>query len=694
VQNGDEDGIDCGGLSCAPCTAISYIVTPPASPTNVAPIDFKVSFSQSVLPNILSSASLTLLSNSCTNCQFLSISSNGPQGTDFTVSFYPVSDGLASFFIPANLVYNQGAGNAASLSYIVNFISSAPSFNVSVSVSPTRFSPKFVVSFDRVVSLISPSTVSALLLLYSTNAVSVSIAPLGSTQTAFLVTVLPRVDGYVAFQVPPSIVVDAAGNANRVGSGFSTALFVTQPPVYYVSSSGSPTNTVVFIVTFSAPVIFTNTSLNALLLAACSNALSVDFQANSTTVYTIRVQPISQGVVTFLMPAALASDVLGNLNAAAVTPSSVVYDSLGIQLLCYALSTPTYQLPVFSIYFSEPVSALLLSANSVLSGCANCSAVNISGSGQYFSVTVTPLGYPGPANGILTTVSLNFPAGIVYDAAGNPSSSAACNSAIVVDTRPLSVSVAASISPTNSYPVFLVKFSKPVLGFSSSQIGSQLLAAISGGSAVSIYLGALLPLYSSYQVIVTPQALPQPLSVTMYVPASICVDATQRFNLRSNNVTIVYNTVGPTYAIARSSPPGIPTRAYPVFTIQFTDSVFTFGPNVATTSTLTQWIINALNVSVVVCPSQIPNSKFNITVTPVIDGNVTLYFPPGIATDSVGNGNLPGLPVTILFAATGPAIYASRAGSSPTRSMMLVFNLYVLRGPLAGAGTKIKSCLK
>jgi hypothetical protein len=219
------------------------------------------------------------------------------------------------------------------------------------------------------------------------------------------------------------------------------------------------------------------------------------------------------------VPAGVATDAAGNGNAAAAQASQV-FDTQPPSLAISDSVSGIAEGPVtFAFAFSEPVSGF--SADDIL--VSGGSKGTFAGSGANYSLLVTP--NPNSSG----TITVDVPAAVATDAAGNPNTAAA-QASQVFDTQPPSIAISDSVGDIAGGPVtFSFAFSKAVTGFSADDI------LVSGGSK-----GTFAGSGANYSLVVTPNPNSTG-TITVDVPAAVATDATGNPNTAAQ-ATQVFDT--------------------------------------------------------------------------------------------------------------------------------------------------------
>ena len=440
------------------------------SPTNAYPI-FQVTFSESVVGFSNNSAYISLFAV-FSNARTLSVSQGSQNSTVFNITVIPVTQGAVTLlYFPANLAFDSiGNGNLAATNAVtVLYASIGPVYTIaSLSVSPSNSNPVFSVTFDQNVIGFGVGGSLVALLAACNNALSVSVvAASGSIQ--FTVSVTPASVGNVTFQLPANVAFDSVGNGNLASINSVVVFFDNTPPIASLNLLTTSPNHInpSFLVLFNKPVLgFTQNQVAGILKSSISPSpfqVTVSSASTNNTMFLLTISPSSQGLLTVIIPRGVAIDSAGNVNVESNT-ASFTFDTIGPIFTVTTGPSPTNQFPVFTVTFDAPVADFAGKQSVVLSSCSNALNVTISGSGSTYFITVTPLR--------LGSVSLQLPAGISVDAAGNPSL-AQISPAIIMFNNQGPVPTIIVLTPlTNQAPSFEIVWNQNVVGFNDSLASS------------------------------------------------------------------------------------------------------------------------------------------------------------------------------------------------------------------------------
>ena len=607
------------GNAAAPQFSIEFDGTGPgvllasteSSPTNSSPIPVTITFDEPISDLLVSD--LVVGNGSAGNLS--------GTGADYTVDITPGGSGTVTVDLPADVVADAaGNGNIAAVQFSILSDTSLPTAQISsLASSPTNTSPiPVIITFDEPISGLLASD------LVVGNGSAGNLSGSGADYT---VDITPGSSGTVTVDLPADVAADAAGNGNAAANQFSIEYDSSQPSVLIASSETSPTNAspIPVTITFEEPVTgFTQGDL------VISNGSPSNFSGSDAS-YTATITPAGDGMITVDIPANVAINGAGNGNAAA-PQFSIEFDGTGPGvLLASTESSPTNSSPIpVTITFDEPISDLLISDLVV----GNGSAGNLSGTGADYTVDITPGGSG--------TVTVDLPADVVADAAGN-GNIAAVQFSVLSDTSPPTAQISSLAgSPTNTSPIpVIITFDEPVSGLLASDL------VVGNGSA-----GNLSGSGADYTVDITPGGSG---TVTVDLPADVAADAAGNGNAAAIQFSIEYDISQPSVLLASTETS--PTNASPIpVTITFEEPVtgFTQGDLVITNGS----------------PSNFSGSDASYTanITPAGDGIITVDIPANVAIDGAGNGNAAAPQFSIEFDGTGPGVLLASTESSPTNS--------------------------
>jgi|688.fasta_scaffold23724_2 hypothetical protein len=512
----------------------------------------------------------------------------------------PNSTGTITVDVPAGVV-TDAAGNpntaAAQASQV--FDTQAPSLAISDDVSGTAAGPvTFSFGFSEPVFGFSADDILV------SGGSKGTFAGSGANYS-LLVTPNPNSTGTITVDVPAVAAADAAGNPSTAAQ--ASQIFDTQPRSLTITDDvsgidgGITSSPVTFSFAFSEPV--AGFSADDILVSGGSKGAFAGSGANYSLLVT--PNPNSTGTITVDVPAGAATDTAGNPTSAALQAIQV-FDTQSPSLAITDDVSGTAAGPVtFSFAFSEAVAGF--SADDIL--VSGGSKGTFAGSGANYSLLVTP--NPNSSG----TITVDVPAAVATDAAGNPSTAAA-QASQVFDTQPPSLAISDSVSGIAEGPVtFSFAFSEAVAGFSADDI------LVSGGSK-----GAFAGSGANYSLLVTPNPNSSG-TITVDVPAAVATDAAGNPNTPAAQASQIFDTQPPSITISDSV---VDIAGGPVtFSFAFSKAVTGFSADdiLVTNGSKGAFAGSGANYTLLVTPN--PNST----------GTITVDVPAAVATDATGNPN-------------------------------------------------------
>ena len=360
--------------------------------------------------------------------------------------------------------------------------------------------------------------------------------------------------GTVIASIPAAVVTDSGTNPNAASTSTDNMVtFDGVVPTVTINQGAAqvdPTSTspIVFDVVFSEAVTgfdatdisFTGSTVGGTLVAVISGA---------GPAYTVTVTGMTgSGTVVASIPAAAATDVGGNPNAASTsTDNSVTFDGVGPTVTINqgaAQVDPTGTAPItFDVVFNEAVTGFdATDINFAGSTVGGTLVAVVSGAGPAYTVTVTGMTGSG-------TVVASIPAAAATDVGSNASAaSTSTDNSVTFDGTGPTVTIEQAIGqadPANAEPInFTVTFSEPATGFAT---GDVTLGGTAGATTAVVTGGPTV-----YNVAVSGVASSG--TVTVSVAAGVATDTLGNPNAAStstdNSVTVV---------LAGPAATGIPT---------------------------------------------------------------------------------------------------------------------------------------
>ncbi|WP_417493245.1 Ig-like domain-containing protein [Maricaulis sp.] len=439
-----------------------------------------------------------------------------------------------------------------------------------------------------------------------------SVAGSGTTYTA---TLTPTNTGTLSIKVAAATVIDADTNANTESNTLSVEADITDPTVVIATSASSPVAaafTATF--TFSKPV--TGFTVDDLVL---TNATASGFSGSGAE-YSATIQASASGTVKVDVPGASAQDTGARDNVAATT-LTVQADAVAPTVTLTSSAVGPVSAPfTLNLDFSEAYSGFTIADLVVVNGVAT----NIQRAGDDLTATITPT-----ATGTLT---VDVAGGAFQDTAGN-NNTAATQFTIesTADGAPTVVIATTSASPVGgSFPV-TVTFSEAVTGFLFTDVlivnGTTSNESISG----NVY---------SFDVVPSVDG-----PVTVDVPAGVAQDGDLNDNLAATQLSLTADVSVPTVAIT-SAAVGPVAGSFDV-TLTFSEAM---DRVVASTLTVGNGAVTAISGS---------DAVYVATISPTIDGTVTVDIAADAATDLAGNGNTAATQFSIAAVLGSPTLVIS-----------------------------------
>lgn len=270
-----------------------------------------------------------------------------------------------------------------------------------------------------------------------------------------------------------------------------------------------------------------------------------------------------------------------------------------------------------SFTFTEAVTGFVTSDIVVTNGVAN----NLTGSGLNYTADIFT-----DASG---TVTVDVPANVAVDGAGNANTAATQLSIEADKTAPT-----VAISTTSSDPVSgpftaIVTFSEAVTGLEVSDF------VVLGGSAANLAGSG-----TNYTIEVTPEG---DGTVTIDLPAGSAFDAANIGNADAPTLTIESDGSAPGVAITTVSSDPVSGAFTATFT--FTEGVTGFALGDISVGNGSASNFSATSASV-----------YTADITPAADGAVTVDVAASVAADAAGNGNTAAPQFSITNDATAPTV--------------------------------------
>ncbi|CAA0108082.1 Uncharacterised protein [BD1-7 clade bacterium] len=534
---------------------------------------------------------------------------NATSASVYTVLVTPASDGNVTLDIAANAA-NDSAGNGntqATQFAVLNDVTQPTVQITSAETGPVNAPFMATVTFSEAVTGFGVSDL---------NSGNASLGQFVATSASvYTVLVTPTSDGNVTLNIAADAAEDLAGNGNTQATQFAILNDVTLPTVQIASTETGPVNApFTATVTFSEAVSgFDIADINSV------NAGLSQFVATSASVYTVLVTPTTDGNVTLDIAANAANDSAGNGNTLA-TQFAILNDVIQPTVLITSTASGQVNAPfTATVTFSEAVTGFDIA--DLNGGNANLSQF-VATSTSVYTVLVTPT-----SDG---DVTLDVAANAANDSAGNGNIQATQFAVLNDVTRPTVEIASTETSPVNAPFTATVTFSEAVTGFGMSDLNS-------GNARLSQFVATSA---SVYTVLVTPSS---DGNVTLNIAVDAAEDTAGNGNTVAAEFAIMHDATRPTLQIAADETG--PINGAFTATITFDEAVggFTVADINASNASLSSFVATS-------------DSVYSVLVTPVGDGNVSLYVAENAANDSAGNGNTQATSFAIMYDATQPSV--------------------------------------
>ena len=232
----------------------------------------------------------------------------------------PTTNGQVTLSVPAgvaNSIQNDKP-NTASASQTVTVNLLPP--NVEITVPSDKQNGVFdaTITFTEVVSGFEQSDVSI------SGTATASITAWHTTDNiTYTATVTPTTSGTVTLSVPANVATDTASNPNAVSTAKTVTVDVDAPTV--TLSVLSDTQTVAFNATITFTEAVSGFEQSDVSLSGTATASITVWHTTDNITYTATVTPTTSGTVTLSVPANVATDAVGNPNAASEPLTVIVY---------------------------------------------------------------------------------------------------------------------------------------------------------------------------------------------------------------------------------------------------------------------------------------------------------------------------------------------------------------------------------
>ena len=597
-------------------TAPVPTITGPVGPTSPDRFDLTIDFGEPVLGFV--TADLTI-----TNGVVVNLVDEG--GGRFTASIDADADGPLTVDIAAG-VADDAADNpnlAVSVPFSTIVDTTGPVPTVSGPDGPLN-SSRFTVliSFGESVSGLFRSEITV------DNGFALDLVNGGGGN--FIAEIGVDDDGPVTVSLAAGVATDVEGNLNQASAPFAVVVDRARPTPT-ISGPAGPTHSDPFTATidFGEPV----TGLVAEEVMVLGGVL-LQLIDDGNGVFLATIKAAADGAVTVDLPANVATDLAGNMNRDA-DPLVVTVDTTAPQPAITGPAGHTNANPfAVTIDFGESVVGLTLGDIVIGNGAVS----NLTGHGDG-SYTAT---IDAAAEGAVT---VDVPASVVSDLAGN-NSAAANQFSVIIDTTAPTPTISGPASPTNQNPLAIsIDFGEPVTGLTATDV------TVSGGSLLNLVDAG------NGRFTASVNAIGDGL-VTVDLAAGVTSDLAGNGSLAASQYSVTVDTTALVPSI--SGPVSATNSDSFTIVVDFFETVdgFVAGDITVTGGSVSNFV-------------DAGGGRFTATVSAVVDGDLTVEVAAGVAIDDAGNPNFAATPyvVTVDRIAPTPVIVGP---SGPTNSDPLV----------------------
>ena len=476
------------------------------------------------------------------------------------------------------------------------------------------------ITFSEAVEGLDPSSLAV------TGPATASLKEGTDGDITYKVTITPDTlsEGDVTIQVEANAAQDPAQNYSTASAVTNTIHIDTIPPTVEISNVPDIEKNEAFdiTITFSEPI-------NGFQVGDISltgpTTISLEKESETDSVYrgTITPNQVSEGDVTFHIPAAIAQDFALNDNIASDS-HTVHIDTIPPTVTITGVpTTEQNQDFTLTITFSEAVTGF---DKDDLAVTGEATATATSGSGTAYTATITP-----NANAE-SDVTLQVKTGATQDPAQN-NSTASDSHTVHIDTIPPTVAITSIPTIEKNVPFDItIAFSEPVNGFAVGDItltGPATVTLESERDGDSEYIASIAPNRDAEG------------DVTLQVVEGAIEDFAFNVNTASNTAEVHVDTILPTVEII-DVPHDVQLEMFSV-TIAFSEDVLEFEIADIT-----------LTGDAVVDTSELigTGDTYTLTIRPHedTDGDVTIQVLASVAEDNATNPNTAATPQTVSVA--------------------------------------------
>ncbi len=572
----------------APTVAIASTAT---DPTTASPIPITVTFDEAVTG--FTDAGVTITNGTIAN--FVAV-----DAMVYTFDVTPTALGVVTVNVPANVATDAaGNGNTAAPEFSITFNGIFVTL-ASTAGDPTNLNPiPFTATFTEDVTGFDASGITA------TNGTVGDFVMVDGANYTFTVT--PTADGTVSVMIPANVATGTGGNGN-----------LASPTVSRVYDSIAPIVTADALTTNNASPTLTGTvdDTNATVVVTVGTETETATVTGNTWSVTL-LMVFTDGSYDIMVT---ATDAAGNVGMATLTDGLVIDTTAAIPTISSAAADPTTDSPIpFTVTFDEAVNGFSAAGVNVVNGTVS-NFVAVDSMVYTFNVTPAALGL----------VTINVPASVATDAAGNDNAAATefsiTFSGIIVTVD----STTAAITNVNPIP-FTATFTEDVTGFDDTDI---IVTNGTVGDFVAVD-------GSNYTFTVTPAGEGD---VTVMIPAGAGSGTGGNGNIAGVTVTRTFDSIVPV------------VTADPLTT---NNSTPTLTGTVDDESAAVVVTVNGESVDATVV-----GTTWTATLTiPLADGTYDITVSATDAAGNVGNDTQVG---GLVIDATGPVPTISSAETDPT----------------------------
>ena len=532
------------------------------------------------------------------------------EGREYTVEITPSdgSEGNVTIQVMADAVDDKATNRNAASSETVSVDLKSPTVSLSnVPTTPQKSAFDVTVTFSENVTGFQASDLGTLV--YATA--SLKSGSDGDATYVVTITPNPNAEGDVTIKVPADVVTD--GLNNNTASQVHTVRIDTIVPTVAISGvpTGEQNGPFNVTVTFSEDV----TGFGTSDIMVTGEATATTFSGSGAD-YGVTITPNAnkESDVALQVKVDAAQDLAGNKNTASSVTSPVHIDTIVPTVAISGVPTGE-QKSAFdvTITFSEDVEDFQAGDLTVTGDAARSLKSGIDGDATYV-VTITP-GVNKEGN-----VTLQVPAGVVTDLAGNNNTASTVTSPVHIDTIVPTVTISEPPPGEQNGPFDVtITFTEDVTGFQASDLGNLVYATASLKSGID---GD-----DTYVVTITPNPNAEG-DVTIGVPANVVTDAALNNNTASQVHTVRIDTIVPTVVIS-GVPTGDQNGPFNVM-VTFSEDVTGFGTSdIMVTGEATATTFSG------------SGADYGVTITPNADkeSDVTLQVKVDAAQDLAGNNN-------------------------------------------------------